>query len=70
MSTFHLDDSSATFEVYYSKDKARWRVRVADSDESPLWDYEDCDTARALSAEIRGCTSYEDCAAALGLGGY
>lgn len=47
------------FELYFSKTK-HWRVRVAEPDDSPHWDYGDCEHASDMSADLRECRSFEE----------
>lgn len=51
------------FELFWSTTKNRPVVRVIDEN----WDYEDCEWAAELSAEVRECRSIEAAAEMLGL---
>ena len=52
------------FKLYWSKAKARPVVSVVDDE----WDYEHCEDAAEMSAEVRHCRSIEEAAEVLGLG--
>ena len=53
------------YELFWSKVKARPRVRVVSED----WDYEDEADAADLSAEVSDCRTLADAAERLGLAG-
>lgn len=65
--TFSVEGSTATFELFHSKDGA-FKVRVADSDESAAWDYEDCEHARDMTGDLKGVRSWGEACEILFLG--
>lgn len=58
-------NGACAFELRWSKAKAR-PVVVVVGDE---WDYDDCEDAADMSAEVRHCRSLADAAEVLGLSG-
>lgn len=64
---FHIAASQATFELYFSEASRNYRVRVADPDDSPAWDYEDEATAKDFSRELKSARSFEECREMLGV---
>jgi hypothetical protein len=56
--------SGCRFELYRAR-SGHFAVRVAESDESAAWDYDDCEDAREMTASVRDCRTMNDAIAVL-----
>lgn len=66
MTITFFDDEGVPFELYFSKVKHAFRVRVAEDFEE--WDFDNVEHARDMTADLKGCKSYDEACEILGVG--